>query len=106
MRQKIYVLEQSKPEQRRNAMHVALHMLQRTTYEDGNTMISESVLYLAQAHLIDGVNSVPSIEILQNTIRRAKNVAEYLSEPMIVILKSKFWLITEKHKHPSSKIRL
>jgi hypothetical protein len=90
MTQKLYVLDQSKPKQRRNAIHVALHMLQRTTCEDGKPMISEPVLHLVRELLIAGVNSVPSIEILQNTIRLAKNVAEYLNEPIIVILKSKF----------------
>ena len=89
MTQQIYVLEQSKPEQRRNEMQVALHMLQRTTCADGKPMITDSVLHLAQALLITGVNSVPSIETLQKTIRRAKNVAEYLKEPMIQLLKSK-----------------
>ena len=78
MTQKIYVLEQSKPEQRRNEMQVALHMLQRTTCADGKTMITDSVLDLAQALLITGVNYVPAIETLQKTIRRAKNDAEYL----------------------------
>jgi hypothetical protein len=70
-------------------MQVALHMLQRTTCADGKPMITDSVQYLAQALLITGVNSVPSIETLQKTICRAKNVAEYLKELMIQLLKSK-----------------
>jgi hypothetical protein len=87
---KIYILEQSKPEQHRNEMQVALHMLQRTTCADGKPMITDSVLHWAQSLLITGVNSVPSIETLQKTIRRAKNVAENLKEPMIQLLQSNF----------------
>jgi hypothetical protein len=71
MTQKNCVLEQSKPEQRRNEMQAALHMLQRTTCADGKPMITDSVPHLAQALLITGVNSVPSIETLQKTSRRA-----------------------------------
>ena len=86
---KIYVLEQSKPEQRRNEIQVALHMLKRTTCTDGKPMIADSVIHLAQALLIACVNSVPSIEILQKSIRRATNTAEYLKDPMIQLLQSK-----------------
>jgi hypothetical protein len=67
-------------------------------------MITDSVLHWAQALLIALVNSVPSIETLQKTIRHAKNVAENLKEPIIQLLQSNF-LVDDREAQTSKLSR-